>query len=872
MELLKDGAIPQSNVENATIKAPSIEDFRVIKPISRGAFGKVYLGFRNGKDEIYAIKVMKKADMVNKNMVGQVTAERNALALSKSPFIVNLFYSIQSARYIYLVMEYLIGGDVKSLLHVCGYFDEDMAVMYTAEVVLALQYLHSHGIIHRDLKPDNLLIANDGHIKLTDFGLSHLSLNRSISASDLMSTPSQTIPQHKKDFFRTPGQILSLTTDFAFDSSVGHTPLAAMENKTGNRTNLSTLSEMDVDSPRLQSAKPELQQIIEGQEEVKGHQVTSRQDYVDGIKSESDSEKENAEHVSPVTTYSRPCEKKKLKFAIDPLVVNSGSRVTARVQWDKCQISGSPPPLTPLYSGEQSELLKPNKDRVKFYLPQERCQSHESTKDGHNSSLDWEEDAGEQDEFAFRKPDHPVRTRFSTDSNEFATFSESSGSESKKDYKKPAGSVEGRSSDAALGSGNRKRSIAFVDTSPAACNRRRKGVCSMGYQETGLTMDFTEMAVGKDDSGHHQELGWDSGEEADVSMADSSADERLEADIEGLKQSDDMQTGMRGQIKTSSPTRKVSFEFDKSVEAMALGTPSIDIANIEAGEAQDQLYEMKSSFHSAIPRSGSLEQFRKRVSLDSRNFSFGPSDHSSASSIEQMRRRSILRSSDLSTPAAMSCDMTPAKQKLHPRIAEDSPVPFGLPETPAQRIVRRLSTMQTPFRTPGCRTPFRTPKSCRRGQAPLAAVATERILGTPDYLAPELLTQKPHGAAVDWWALGVCLFEFLTGIPPFNDQSPDLIFQNILKRDLPWPEGAEALSDQAQNAINILLVTEPERRATGKELQYHALFAGIDWNNIRDQEPPFVPDPDDELDTTYFQARNDMQHLQLSHFSPDIPS
>jgi serine/threonine-protein kinase greatwall len=77
------------------------------------------------------------------------------------------------------------------------------------------------------------------------------------------------------------------------------------------------------------------------------------------------------------------------------------------------------------------------------------------------------------------------------------------------------------------------------------------------------------------------------------------------------------------------------------------------------------------------------------------------------------------------------------------------------------------------------KTPFRTPKSVRRGNV---AASDERILGTPDYLAPELLLMKGHGAAVDWWALGVCLYEFMTGIPPFNDETPDKVFENILQQ------------------------------------------------------------------------------------------
>ncbi|KAM6374849.1 LOW QUALITY PROTEIN: serine/threonine-protein kinase greatwall-like [Alca torda] len=123
-------------------RPPSIEEFTIVKPISRGAFGKVYLGRKAGR--LYAVKVMKKADMINKNMVHQGQAERDALALSKSPFIVHLYYSLQSANNVYLVMEYLIGGDVKSLLHIYGYFDEEMAVKYS-EAALALDYLHRHG-------------------------------------------------------------------------------------------------------------------------------------------------------------------------------------------------------------------------------------------------------------------------------------------------------------------------------------------------------------------------------------------------------------------------------------------------------------------------------------------------------------------------------------------------------------------------------------------------------------------------------------------------------------------------------------------------------------------------------------------------------
>ncbi|KTG39064.1 hypothetical protein cypCar_00040837 [Cyprinus carpio] len=92
-----------SEGSSSAVKAPSIEDFVLVKPISRGAFGKVYLARKKCNSKLYAVKVVKKADMVDKNMTDQMKAERDALALSKSPFIVHLFYSLQTATKVYLV-------------------------------------------------------------------------------------------------------------------------------------------------------------------------------------------------------------------------------------------------------------------------------------------------------------------------------------------------------------------------------------------------------------------------------------------------------------------------------------------------------------------------------------------------------------------------------------------------------------------------------------------------------------------------------------------------------------------------------------------------------------------------------------------------
>ncbi|CAM0948730.1 unnamed protein product [Alopecurus aequalis] len=164
----------------------SIEDFEIIKPISRGAFGRVFLAKKRVTGDLFAIKVLKKADMIRKNAVESILAERDILISVRNPFVVRFFYSFTCRENLYLVMEYLNGGDLYSLLRGLGCLDEDMARTYIAELVLALEYLHSLNVIHRDLKPDNLLISRDGHIKLTDFGLSKVGL---INSTDDLSGP-----------------------------------------------------------------------------------------------------------------------------------------------------------------------------------------------------------------------------------------------------------------------------------------------------------------------------------------------------------------------------------------------------------------------------------------------------------------------------------------------------------------------------------------------------------------------------------------------------------------------------------------------------------------------------------------------------------
>lgn len=156
---------------------PSIKDFEIIKPISKGAFGSVYLSKKKSTGDYFAIKVLKKADMVAKNQVTNVKAERAIMMWQgESDFVAKLYWTFSSKDYLYLVMEYLNGGDCASLIKILGGLPEDWAKKYLGEVILGVEHLHDRGIVHRDLKPDNLLIDQKGHLKLTDFGLSRMGL------------------------------------------------------------------------------------------------------------------------------------------------------------------------------------------------------------------------------------------------------------------------------------------------------------------------------------------------------------------------------------------------------------------------------------------------------------------------------------------------------------------------------------------------------------------------------------------------------------------------------------------------------------------------------------------------------------------------
>lgn len=150
----------------------SLDDFITVKVIGKGAFGEVRLVQKKDTGKIYAMKTLLKAEMYKKDQLAHVKAERDVLAGSDSPWVVSLYYSFQDAVNLYLIMEFLPGGDLMTMLIRWQIFTEDITRFYMAECVLAIEAIHKLGFIHRDVKPDNILIDIRGHIKLSDFGLS----------------------------------------------------------------------------------------------------------------------------------------------------------------------------------------------------------------------------------------------------------------------------------------------------------------------------------------------------------------------------------------------------------------------------------------------------------------------------------------------------------------------------------------------------------------------------------------------------------------------------------------------------------------------------------------------------------------------------
>ncbi|XP_077199183.1 ribosomal protein S6 kinase alpha-3 isoform X2 [Paroedura picta] len=171
--------------------------FELLKVLGQGSFGKVFLVKKiSGSDarQLYAMKVLKKATLKVRDRV-RTKMERDILVEVNHPFIVKLHYAFQTEGKLYLILDFLRGGDLFTRLSKEVMFTEDDVKFYLAELALALDHLHSLGIIYRDLKPENILLDEEGHIKLTDFGLSKESIDHEKKAYSFCGTVEYMAPE-----------------------------------------------------------------------------------------------------------------------------------------------------------------------------------------------------------------------------------------------------------------------------------------------------------------------------------------------------------------------------------------------------------------------------------------------------------------------------------------------------------------------------------------------------------------------------------------------------------------------------------------------------------------------------------------------------
>ena len=158
-------------------KKISLKDFKILKKLGKGAFGKVLLVHNEELNKYFAMKILKKKFIEKNKQQFHVKTERKILEIIEHPFVAKLYYAFQNSEKLYLLTEYMPGGEMFYHLHKDIYFSEERTKFYISEIFLALIYLHKNNIIYRDLKPENILLDEQGHIKLTDFGLSKIVNN-----------------------------------------------------------------------------------------------------------------------------------------------------------------------------------------------------------------------------------------------------------------------------------------------------------------------------------------------------------------------------------------------------------------------------------------------------------------------------------------------------------------------------------------------------------------------------------------------------------------------------------------------------------------------------------------------------------------------
>ena len=183
------------NENENVIEKICCDDFIKIKLLGTGSFGKVLLVRLKRNNKLYAMKILNKIFLKKRHQEQHTKTERDLMVSVNSPFIVNIKFAFQDVSNLYIVTEFMQGGDMFFHLHDLGKFSEERAKFYIIELVLALESLHKKNMVYRDLKPENILIDKNGHIKITDFGLSKILENSNDKTYTLCGTPQYLAPE-----------------------------------------------------------------------------------------------------------------------------------------------------------------------------------------------------------------------------------------------------------------------------------------------------------------------------------------------------------------------------------------------------------------------------------------------------------------------------------------------------------------------------------------------------------------------------------------------------------------------------------------------------------------------------------------------------
>mmetsp|Transcript_17663 Transcript_17663/g.45414 ORF Transcript_17663/g.45414 Transcript_17663/m.45414 type:complete len:323 (+) Transcript_17663:75-1043(+) len=179
-------------VEKLDGKALSVTSFETGKTLGTGSFGRVRFVVHKQNKQHYALKILKKSAIIRLKQVDHIASEKNILQELNHPFIVNMYATFHDQRYLYFLLEYVVGGEFFTHLRKAGRFDNDTSVFYASQITAIFEYLHSKNTIYRDLKPENILLTSSGYLKLTDFGFAKVIEYRTYT---LCGTPEYIAPE-----------------------------------------------------------------------------------------------------------------------------------------------------------------------------------------------------------------------------------------------------------------------------------------------------------------------------------------------------------------------------------------------------------------------------------------------------------------------------------------------------------------------------------------------------------------------------------------------------------------------------------------------------------------------------------------------------